>query len=57
MKKLAVCGAVLALLANNPIVTGIVAILILFPLTLRLVITAGYLDKHHYHSKNPGEFD
>ena len=57
MKKLAVCGVILALLANNSIVTGIIAICILGPLALRLVITAGYLDKHHYRSKNPSEFD
>ena len=57
LKRLAITGAIIALLMNNPIVTGVVAICILFPLALRLVITAGYLDKHHYRSRRHSEFD
>lgn len=57
LKRLAITGAIIALLLNNTIVTGIVAICILCPLAFRLMITAGYVDKHHYHSKRPSEFD
>jgi hypothetical protein len=56
LKRLAITGAIIALLMNNPIVTGVVAICILGPLALRLVITAGYVDRHHYHSRH-SEFD
>ena len=57
MKQIAIAGAIVALLANNTIVTGIIAVCILLPAAFRLVITAGYVEKHHYHSKNPSEFD
>ena len=57
LKRLAITGAIIALLLNNAIVTGIIAVCILCPLAFRLMITAGYVDKHHYHSKRPSEFD
>lgn len=57
LKRLAITGAIIALLMNNPIVTGVVAICILSPLAFRLMITAGYVDRHHYHSRRPSEFD
>ena len=57
LKRLAITGVIIALLANNTIVTGIIAVCILLPAVFRLMITAGYVDKHHYHSKSPSEFD
>ena len=57
LKRLAITGAIIALLMNNPIVTGVVAVCILSPLAFRLVLTAGYVEKHHYRSRRHSEFD
>jgi len=57
LRRLAITGAIIAMLLNNTIVTGVVAICILCPLAFRLVITAGYVDKHHYRSRRHSEFD
>lgn len=57
MKQIAITGVIVALLANNAIVTGIIAVCILLPAAFRLMITAGYVEKHHYHSRRHSEFD